>query len=87
MLLLYIIPPKRWGEWENVGATKEKVFSVFERNGSSRSMYTDPFVRFKRGDPMVRNITVFTEDMVIRGSIVVRMILETMKFLSIWIRR
>lgn len=87
MLLLYIIFFKRWGEWENVGIIKEKVFSVFERNGLSRFMYIDFFVRFKRGDFMVRNIVVFIEDIVIRGSIVVRMILEIMKFLLIWIRR
>lgn len=54
------------GEWEKYWShAKKKVPSVFKR--------------FKRGNLMVRNVVGLTEDMAIRTSSVVRMIIETMR--------
>ena len=64
---------------KNIGATKKKVSSVFERCGISRSMCPDSLVRFKRWNLIIRNVIVLSETTVIRTKSVVRIIIGTTK--------
>lgn len=65
---------------KNIGATQEDVSSIFERRGISGSTCPDLFVKFKRENLMVINVVIFTKDMIIRASIIMRMVIGAVEF-------